>query len=190
MIGKIIKYAKSYARLMLLKIKYGKRFHVERGGEKPVYIGANCTIDIGEDAKIYIRRSAYLDNGCVLQALTGAMIEIGEGAYLNTGCRIYAMNRILIGNHCMFGSNVAVYDHEHDLLNGVFESRGSYRCEPVYIGDNVWCCTNVVITAGCTIGSNVAVGANAVVTKSLESNAIYGGVPAKYIKPIVADIRS
>ena len=42
----------------------------------------------------------------------------------------------------------------------------------------------MVISAGVTIGDNVVVAANSVVISSLESDWLYGDVPAKKIKPI------
>ncbi|CDT94444.1 DapH/DapD/GlmU-related protein [Vibrio coralliirubri] len=49
-------------------------------------------------------------------------------------------------------------------------------------GEGVWIGANTVILPGVTIGSNVAIGANSVVTKDIPSNTVYGGVPAKFIK--------
>ena len=56
------------------------------------------------------------------------------------------------------------------------------------IGNDVWIGGNVTILPGVTIGNNVVVAAGAVVTKDLEDNALYGGVPARKIKDIENDI--
>ncbi len=54
--------------------------------------------------------------------------------------------------------------------------------EPVYIGDNCYFGLGAKIFGSVTIGSNVTIGANAVVTKDIPDNAVVGGVPARIIK--------
>lgn len=50
------------------------------------------------------------------------------------------------------------------------------------IGDNVTCGANVSIIGDITIGNNVTIGAGSVVVKSIPSNCVVAGVPAKIIK--------
>ena len=57
------------------------------------------------------------------------------------------------------------------------------RILPV-IGNNVWISTNAVVFGGITIGDNVIIGANAVVTHDCMEGCIYAGVPAKEISKI------
>lgn len=52
----------------------------------------------------------------------------------------------------------------------------------ISIGDDCYISTGVTILGPVTIGNNVTIGANAVVTKDIPDNAIVGGVPAKIIK--------
>lgn len=52
----------------------------------------------------------------------------------------------------------------------------------IVIGDNCYISTGVTILGPVCIGSNVTIGAGAVVTKDVPDNAIVGGVPAKIIK--------
>lgn len=54
----------------------------------------------------------------------------------------------------------------------------------ITIGSNVYLGYGCLILPGVTIGDNVVVGANSVVTKSLASNAVYAGVPARKIKEL------
>lgn len=56
---------------------------------------------------------------------------------------------------------------------------------PVAIGDGVWLCANVTVTPGITIAPKIIVAAGSVVTKDLDKEGwLYGGVPAKPIKPL------
>lgn len=50
------------------------------------------------------------------------------------------------------------------------------------IGDNVTVTCGAKILGSITIGSNVTVGANAVVVKDVTDNVVVGGIPAKVIK--------
>jgi maltose O-acetyltransferase len=60
----------------------------------------------------------------------------------------------------------------------------NYSVKKVNIGNDVWIGTNAVITKGVNIGNRVIVAANSVVVNDLNCNAMYGGVPAKFIKNI------
>lgn len=55
------------------------------------------------------------------------------------------------------------------------------------IGNDVWLGANVVVLRGVTIGDGAIVAANAVVTKDVPPYTICGGIPAKVIRPRVAD---
>lgn len=50
------------------------------------------------------------------------------------------------------------------------------------IGDNVTVCAGAKIIGGVTVGNNVIVGANAVVTHNVPDNCVVGGVPARIIR--------
>lgn len=50
------------------------------------------------------------------------------------------------------------------------------------IGDNVFIGTGAKILGNVIVGNNVVIGANAVVVKSIPSNCVVAGVPAKIVK--------
>ena len=52
------------------------------------------------------------------------------------------------------------------------------------IGRNVWIGDKVTILGGVTIGDNVIVGAESIVTHDIPSNSIAGGTPARVIKSL------
>ena len=55
---------------------------------------------------------------------------------------------------------------------------------PVTIGSNVWIGANALIMRGVTIGDNSIVAAGAIVTRDVPPNMLVGGNPAKPIKDI------
>ncbi|NMM99974.1 maltose acetyltransferase [Bifidobacterium sp. DSM 109958] len=113
----------------------------------------------------------------------GANISVGDDFYANAGCCILDCARVTIGNNVWFGPNVGIYTPEHSL-DAAERTAGWERSLPVTIGDNVWVCGGVTITAGVTIGANSVIAAGAVVIDDMPADSLVGGVPARVIRPI------
>jgi serine O-acetyltransferase len=92
--------------------------------------------------------------------------EIGPGFMINHG------NGLIVGGQVKMGKNCTLY-HQVTL--------GNMRGEPT-IGNNVHIYTGSKIFGPVKIGSNVIIGANSVVDKSLRSNIIAAGNPAKILR--------
>lgn len=58
---------------------------------------------------------------------------------------------------------------------------GKTKVGKVQIGNNVFVGAKTVILPGVSIGDNVVIAANSSVTKSVPSNEVWGGVPARFI---------
>ena len=101
-----------------------------------------------------------------------ASIEIGS-AFFNRGCSLNAHKRIMIGDNCLFGENVKVYDHNHIYKRkDVPISQQGFTVDDVIIGDNCWIGSDVIILKGVTIGDNVVIGAKCLIYKDIPSNSI------------------
>ena len=89
---------------------------------------------------------------------------------------------ISIGNHVTLAHNVTFHTHD----GGVWVFRDKYPKLNIYgkiaIGNNVFIGSNVIILPNVIIGDNVVVGAGSVVTKSIESNTVVVGNPAKKVR--------
>ena len=79
------------------------------------------------------------------------------------------INAIRVGNYCGFNSGV--------LLG----NKDSQENRPI-LGDNVAFGPGAKAFGKITIGNNVFVAPNAVVTKDVPENCIVGGIPAKILK--------
>lgn len=93
-----------------------------------------------------------------------------------------------MGSHVMLSHNASIisghhrYDIEGEMMRDMVEN------SPVEIGDNVWIGAGARILGPVRIGSNVIIAANAVVTKDVADNTIVGGIPAKVLRTISANV--
>jgi len=116
-------------------------------------------------------------------------IIIGNHCSIGEYNHITACNKITIGDGLLTGRFVYIGDNAHGGLSWeeadivpvkrMLRSKGE-----IMIGRNVWIGDKVTILGGVTIGDNVIVAANAVVTKSVASNCVVAGIPAKVIKQL------
>ncbi|GAC23338.1 serine acetyltransferase [Paraglaciecola mesophila KMM 241] len=91
------------------------------------------------------------------------------------GLAIAHAGTIVINGRCKIGANCRI----HVCVNiGVGVSKGS---RPPVIGNDTYIGPGAKIYGEITIGDNVAIGANAVVNKSFDSNISIAGIPGKVI---------
>ncbi|QIK69359.1 sugar O-acetyltransferase [Erysipelothrix sp. HDW6C] len=124
---------------------------------------------------IYVTPPLYVDYGF--------NTYVGENFYANFDCIFLDVNEIRIGNNVMLGPRVGLYTAGHPIDADVRISDLEFGL-PITIGDNVWIGGSVVVNPGVTIGDNTIIASGAVVTKDVPNNVIYGGNPARLIRPI------
>lgn len=110
-------------------------------------------------------------------------VEIGSFCQLNPFVVIYGGSGVKIGDNVMIGPGtvLAAGNHNYKQTEKPIRFAGSISNGPIVIEDNVWIGANCTLTDGITIGHDSVVGANSVVTKSVEPYSVVGGVPAKLI---------
>jgi len=96
--------------------------------------------------------------------------DIDKGFYIGHFGSIIINPKVKIGKNCNISQGVTI---------GA-SIRGKTQGYPT-IGDNVFIAPGAKIFGNITIGNNVAIGANAVVTKSFPDNSVIAGSPAKLI---------
>lgn len=84
---------------------------------------------------------------------------------------------ITIGDDVTFSTRVHLLAHDASTKKHL----GYAKIGRVDIGNRVFVGANVTILPGVEIGNNAIIGAGSVVTKNVESNAVYAGVPATKI---------
>jgi serine O-acetyltransferase len=110
----------------------------------------------------------------IIEILTGIDMppeaEIGKGLYISHFGGIIVSGDAKVGEYCNLS---------HGITIGI-AGRAGKRGTPV-IGDRVFVGPGAVVIGPISIGDDVAIGANAVVTKDLPPMAVAAGVPAQVI---------
>ena len=114
------------------------------------------------------------------------------GGKLGENCEIYSSvvfgsepYLIEIGNNVRITDGVKFVTHDGGLwtLRNLYDDMKNADCfGRIVVKDNVHIGWNTVIMPGVTIGNNVVIGASSIVTKSIPSNVVVAGNPAKIIK--------
>lgn len=162
----------------LQNIQMGSKLHLE----DYVYINAlsQHPLTFGENVKIgaYSRviGSTSFDNiGEYIRI--GNNVEIGEFSYLGGD------GGLEIGDDCIIGQYFSCHSQSFDLTekSKLTRTKGLSR-KGIRIGKNCWIGSKVTILDGVEIGDNCVIAAGAVVDKSMPSNSVIEGVPARLIK--------
>ncbi len=115
-------------------------------------------------------------------------IFVGDDVFLGVRPTLMAAkSRITIGNHVMFGPEVAIIGGRHNTSEiGKFMASIHVKRDDddlgVTIEDDVWIGTRAIVLRGVRIGRGAIVGAGSVVTKHVPPYALAFGNPAKVAK--------
>ena len=140
------------------------------------------------DDTVFVRGPVFVDYGL--------FTKIGKNTYFNFNLVILDVCPVTIGDNCFFGPNISILTALHSLIaeerHFYFDKEKGYQTDreygkPITIGNDCWFGGNVTILPGVTIHDNVVVGAGSVVTKDLESGAIYVGNPARKLRDITKE---
>jgi len=115
----------------------------------------------------------------------GKNITIGKDVFINSGCHFQDQGGITIGDGSLIGHNVVLATINHDL-NPDNGRKNHYA--PIKIGSHVWIGSNATVLPGVTIGDWAVVAAGAVVTKDIPALTVAGGVPARVLKKVSAEM--
>lgn len=152
---------------------------------------AGSGIIIKHNVEFWLADGAILEvgNDCTIQnyaffqlTLPSPKVYIGSNTVIGRHCMITAKNLIRIGNNVLMGAYVQVIDTNHGADAGQIIRAQNAKIGEVVIGNDVWIGAGAKVLMDCHIGDGAIIGANAVVTENIPSNAIAVGIPARVIK--------
>jgi len=109
-------------------------------------------------------------------------ISAGRNLMINAGAFVYGRGGLTFGDHVMIGPNAVIVSSQHRFDDpSVPMVYLGHAAAPVTIGSDVWIGANAVILPGVTVADGTVVSAGAVVTRDTEPYSIVGGVPAARI---------
>lgn len=147
------------------------------------YIGLlHPTSIVSISNKVHVRDRLILWRGASL-IVEGTCVIDGR-ITVNDFSRIVVKDSVTFEGDALIAQMVTILDHDH-YVEGTRISWGSYTTAPIKVGGNVWLGDKVTILKGVTVGDNVIVGANSVVSRDLESNGIFAGSPATKVKVLI-----
>ncbi len=162
---------RTYYQYRIGSCQEGNRFETGFKVEFPknIKFGSNCFL--GLDCKVYASEFS--------KVLVGSNITVNSNVMINARGK----GKISIGDNVLIGPNVVIRSNNHSFSKTIepIKTQGMDSGE-IVIQNNVWIGSNCVILPNCTIGEGSIVAAGAVVTSSVESYSIVGGVPAKEIQ--------
>jgi Hexapeptide repeat of succinyl-transferase len=113
-------------------------------------------------------------------AAKDASLVLGERVFINTGATVIANRSIVIGDDCLIGDLVAIFDSDHHQM----EPSRPTRVAPVRLGVNVWVGRSAMILPGVTIGDHAVIAAGSVVTEDVPARTLVAGAPARPIRTL------
>lgn len=91
---------------------------------------------------------------------------------------------IKLGDHVTVGEGVRFITHD----GGVWVLRDKNpdldRISPIIVGDNVFIGSRAILLPGVSVGSNVIIAAGSIVTRSIPSDVVVAGVPARVVSDL------
>lgn len=135
-------------------------------------LGLNNHIYIHPEAEICIAEDVSINQNNFITVQKDAKLKIGKGTYI-TRATITSLGEIEIGDNCILGEGMKIFDHNHNYTKEPFSvSKTEFTVGKVKMGNNVWTGANVVILKDVTIGNNVIIGAGCVIHKDVPDNCV------------------
>lgn len=150
-----------------------------------VGVAAGARVLLRGGGRLVIGAGTQIDRDAQLQVLAGRL-EIGPGGHVGPGAILVARHSIVIGRDVLIAEYVTLRDQDHRFGLDPPTARNGFVTAPIRLGDNVWLGAKVTVLKGVTIGNNVIVGANSVVSRDLPDNVVAVGAPARVIRRLAA----
>ena len=144
-------------------------------------------------------KNSSLSNKCTIgefsqitDSTLSGNVNIGWGTVINKSTLNGLYKGINVGNYTSIAPDVYMIDYNHDIerptshfMYKYFDFPNKWRevesKGPITIGNDVWIGRGCTILSGVDIGDGAVIAAGSVVNRSVPSNSVYGGIPAKHL---------
>lgn len=148
---------------------------------KDVKFLRGCCVMANNNGRVLIGNGSSICRFSIVQSV-GGTIMIGENTCIGDFCSLYGQGGLTIGNNVAIASCVQIVPNQHTFEDPLLPiSVQPCKSIGIYIEDDCWIGTNVVILDGVTIGKGAIVGAGSVVTRNVAAYTIVAGVPARLL---------
>ena len=122
-------------------------------------------------------------NGIFIRIHGNGDLVVGENTYIShfTYLNVIEGAKLELGSGVQIAHNVKIYTSGFDTEKRALGLDNEYVAD-VSIGDGCLIGSNAYICPGVTLGKNVVVGANSVVTTNFPDYTVVAGVPARIVK--------
>lgn len=155
------------ARTLWLKLRYGNRYQaawVER-------LHRSVDIRLYGRSRIKIGRNVEIAKNGELWCFGDAKLKIGDGCYMNNRLMVSCHCGVTIGEGCLFGPDVKIFDNNHRFA-ATYGVSPMLSAASVTIGSHCWIASNVVILKGTKIGDNCVIGAGCVISGEIPAGSL------------------
>ncbi|OTG86808.1 hypothetical protein B9T31_06720 [Acinetobacter sp. ANC 4558] len=163
---------------------FGHHVNLEISGQvnigKHVYIGNNVTLIVEKGASLSIGDHSFIGESCYIKCF-GGKIEIGHDVSINSKSFLNGCGNLKIGNNTRMGTQTIMIASNHKFDDPEILIKDAITKKGIVVGQNVWFGARVTILDGVNICDDTVVGASSLVTKSIDHQGIYVGIPAKKI---------
>ena len=144
---------------------------------------SNACVALGDSVTRLLWINRLLDSGYCLPTIIHPTSWISPSASIDKGSVVFA--HAVIQSECSIGTGSIIntscsVDHNSFLSSGVHISPGARLAGSVSVGFRSWIGIGASVIQQIQIGSDVTVGAGAVVTRDLPDSVTAVGVPARY----------
>ena len=144
----------------------------------------NCNILIrGNNNKLSIGKDCVIENSQIILDNENGEIAIGKntsvGKLLLVSLEPY---KITIGENCMISYDTEIRKTDSHMIYSIETKKRINYGKEVKIGNNVWIGARAMVLKGVEIGNDSIIAAGSIVNKSINSNTIAAGIPAKEVK--------
>ncbi|MGK6306489.1 putative colanic acid biosynthesis acetyltransferase [Variovorax sp. DT-64] len=108
-------------------------------------------------------------------------LHLADRALLAERVNCYNMAPITLGRAALVSQGAHLCAGSHDIASETFQLTAS----PIVIGASAWIAAEAFVGPGVEVGEGAVLGARGVAFRSLDAWTVYGGNPAKAIKPRV-----